>query len=85
MSGIVTVKFFASCREQTGETSITIEIEPNITTTNDLIQTLLERYPQLQSGIQEVKIAINHSYIEDRSQVLKDRDEIALLPPISGG
>jgi molybdopterin converting factor subunit 1 len=81
----VTVKFFASCREQSGETAITIDIEPNTTTASDLIQILLERYPLLEAGIREVKIAINRSYVEERSQVLRDGDEIALLPPISGG
>jgi MoaE-MoaD fusion protein len=81
----VTVKFFASCREQTGGESVSqVEIISGVTTTADLLTILLQKFPQLGNGIQEVKIAVNRSYIET-PQVLKEGDEIALLPPISGG
>lgn len=79
------MKFFASCREQTGGESVTqVEIISGETTTADVLDLLLQKYPQLGNGIQEVKIAVNRSYIET-PQVLREGDEVALLPPISGG
>jgi molybdopterin converting factor subunit 1 len=77
----VTVKFFASVREVVGARSQTIEIADGCTV-GDLWRQYAEKYPRLTKlGL---GYAVNHEYaMADR--VLHDGDEVALIPPVSGG
>jgi len=52
-------------------------------TVADLRQTLLNKYPQLK-GLRSLYIAVNSAYADDTS-ALQPGDEIALIPPVSGG
>lgn len=78
----IKVKFFASCRDLVGESAVTITADIN--TTTELVALLLERYPGLQNGLSEVSLAVNKQYIDGPSS-LKNDDEVAFLPPMSGG
>jgi len=80
---LVIVKFFASCREQVGATQISIEIA-NGSDTGALLDLLVIKYPSLKNGINEVSIAVNKQYIREKIE-LHENDEVALIPPISGG
>jgi molybdopterin converting factor subunit 1 len=77
----IKVLFFASFREIVGTNSMELELDDGGTTAN-VFATICEQYPLLQQG--SVAIAVNKSYITDTVK-LKDGDEVALLPPISGG
>mmetsp|Transcript_17829 Transcript_17829/g.29805 ORF Transcript_17829/g.29805 Transcript_17829/m.29805 type:complete len:83 (+) Transcript_17829:55-303(+) len=78
----VQVKFFASCRDLVGENAVVITAD--IGTTTELVSILLEKYPDLKDGISEVSLAVNKQYI-DGPCALHNNDEVALLPPMSGG
>lgn len=78
----INVKFFASCRDLIGESAITITAD--IQTTTELVTLILEKYPALQNGINEVSLAVNKQYIDGPCD-LKNNDEVAFLPPMSGG
>ena len=84
---VLKVLFFASCRETVGKASVEIDLkdfnEKNYDT-NWLISYLLEIFPDLRPLVSTLSIAINKSYVRGNVQ-LSDGDEIALLPPISGG
>ena len=58
-------------------------IEVGGTTVADLRQELERKYPGLQ-GLRSLFIAVNHTYAED-SLAITETDEIALIPPVSGG
>ena len=73
--------FFASLREIVGSNSVELDLFDGATTAT-IFATLCGQYPLLQQG--SVAIAVNKSYITDTIK-LKDGDEVALLPPISGG
>eukprot|EP01041_Mallomonas_annulata_P010453 gene10453-21813_t len=81
---LVNVKFFASCREQTGLNSISIEIPGDFSNTTTLKGILLSQFPVLNAGMEEVSLAVNKKYIREEV-ILRDGDEVALIPPISGG
>ena len=59
---------------------------PDGATTSSLCVWLLEKYPDL-AALQETTIfALNQEYLEPGSIVsLNELDEVALIPPISGG
>jgi molybdopterin converting factor small subunit len=54
------------------------------TTTIELLKTLCERHPMLRHGVDNVSIAVNKCYKREPT-TLNDGDEVAFLPPISGG
>jgi molybdopterin synthase sulfur carrier subunit len=58
-------------------------IETTGTTVGDLRSALGEKYPEL-SDLRSLYIAVNNDYADD-TVLLKDSDEIALIPPVSGG
>lgn len=44
----------------------------------------LEKYPLLKN-LNTLRIAINNAYVDDYQQIIGTNDEIALIPPVSGG
>jgi len=58
-------------------------IEMRGTTVADLRKELSERFPELLD-LSSLFIAVNNDYADDTC-VLKPTDEIALIPPVSGG
>jgi molybdopterin synthase sulfur carrier subunit len=56
---------------------------PEGATVADLKEELVRRYPAF-GRLKALAIAVNSEYAEDR-QALGERDEVALIPPVSGG
>ncbi|MGH9877354.1 MAG: molybdopterin converting factor subunit 1 [Nitrososphaerales archaeon] len=77
----VKVKLFASSRELVGENEIKISL-PDQTTVGNLRRKIVEMYPAL-SEIPFV-VAVNHK-VSDDSTIISNSDEVAILPPVSGG
>ena len=50
----------------------------------DLYAELEQRYPRLQQFRNSVALAVNYDY-SDSGRPLQDNDEVALIPPVSGG
>lgn len=77
----VTVRCFAAAREALGQDLFECEVAPG-TTVSALRATLLARAPAL-AAVRFV-CAVNRAYARD-DQELRAGDEVALIPPISGG
>lgn len=75
------LKAFGIVREIVGGRQVVMEI--NGQTVADVRAHLLTSYPAL-IGLRSMLIAVNNEYAED-SQVILETDEIALIPPVSGG
>ncbi|MCB9851080.1 MAG: MoaD/ThiS family protein [Phycisphaerales bacterium] len=45
---------------------------------------LVERFPKLADRLPSVRFAVNRTFVE-RTHQLCDGDEVALIPPVSGG
>jgi len=77
--------FFASSRDITKVS----EKEYNLflgTDTNQFLQIVREDFPGLQELLKSCLLALNLEYLEEKeTKVLKDGDEIAVIPPLSGG
>ena len=79
----IKVLFFASCRDAVGRRSCDWEIEEGYQVA-DLQRDLVAAYPQLAAVQQVLSIAVNSEYA-GKHTVLKAGDEVALIPPVSGG
>lgn len=75
----ITVKFFASLREQIGKSDATISAESTLSVLQAWQQTSgLETMPA------NTLCAINMEYV-DQAAMLNDGDEVAFFPPVTGG
>jgi len=77
----ITIRCFASVREALGQDQLPLEVAPG-TTVAALRQQLGERYPALQRL--PLAYAVNLQYAA-ADRVLVAGDEVAFIPPISGG
>lgn len=79
----VKVRLFAQQREQVGWTEREVEV-PEGSKVTDLIAALGREYPAIASAARHLVAAVNAEYVEP-SAVLHAGDEVALIPPVSGG
>jgi molybdopterin converting factor subunit 1 len=79
----VRLLFFAVLRDITGSHEASLEL-PAGTRAMDVWQSLRHQYTALASYIQPPMTAINQSYAP-ADAVLSDGDELAFIPPVSGG
>jgi|YNPMSStandDraft_1061717.scaffolds.fasta_scaffold01170_11 molybdopterin converting factor subunit 1 len=77
------VRLFAIFREMVGMDHIALEL-PAGSTVSDLIQELSQRWPNLRSILKRSAIAINQEYASAQRPLMPG-DEVALIPPVSGG
>src|SRR5881296_4066814 len=79
----ISVRAFASYREAIGAPSVRLDV-PEGSTPGQVWDRLLGRFPRLAGLPKPHAFAINEEYIEE-SRALRERDELILLPPVSGG
>lgn len=78
----IDVRLFASYREAVGVGRFDLEL-PTGATVRDAVASIVERHPILTTGTRIV-MARNREYV-DADAALADGDELALIPPVSGG
>jgi molybdopterin converting factor subunit 1 len=79
----VRVLFFGAAREAAAdEAELTLE---EGATARAAFGRLLEEYPALRRFRSSLLVAVNQEYARDLDVPLKDGDELALFPPVSGG
>mgnify|MGYP002778514433 FL=1 len=78
----ITIKFFALGRELVGTNALTLEI-PDNATVQDALAALSTQHPKF-SELPSFLVALNTAYTE-RTAALSDGDEVAIIPPVSGG
>ncbi len=79
----VTVRLFARLRDITGASELAREVAAGATI-GDLWRQLAGEFPELAGYERSISSAINADYAR-MDQVIGDGDEIAFLPPVSGG
>lgn len=80
---IVQLRFFASLRERLGQSEADWTL-PSGATVEHLWSSLLAAHPELAPLSRSISFAVNREYVE-RGHCLQDHDEVALIPPVSGG
>jgi molybdopterin synthase catalytic subunit len=79
----VTVKLFGSVRESIGEKELAVELSEGATT-GDLRARLAERHPVFADFGERIAVSKNFEVVS-LDATLSDGDEVAFLPPVSGG
>jgi MoaE-MoaD fusion protein len=79
----IRVRLFASYREAVGASLLEVPLDEDAAGPA-LWRTLVARYPALAALPAPVGYAVNDEYVTD-ARPLRESDEVALIPPLSGG
>ena len=79
----VRVLFFGVLRDLTGKASDSLQL-PEGGSVRDVIGLYEAQIPRLKDSLSSIALAVNQQYASPETR-LKDNDEVALLPPVSGG
>jgi molybdopterin converting factor subunit 1 len=80
---LVTVRLFARLREIAGAPDVHLELRDGATV-RDAWNTLVQRHTGMTAFTSSVSCAVNEDYSR-MTATLRDGDEVAFLPPVSGG
>lgn len=79
----LTVHLFARARELAGADAVTVTL-PAGSTVAELRCGVAAQFPALAGLLTVSALAVNHDFAED-TRVLDPADELAVIPPVSGG
>ena len=79
----VRVLYFGIVRERLGIRQETLEL-PEGASVGAMLDALAGLRPAFASGVRSVRVARNEEYV-DSDTTLFDNDEVAIIPPVSGG
>ena len=82
---MIRVIFLAQLREQLGIQSMDVVCD-QAKTLNDLKKNILLKNPSWSAAFNSpnLLVAVNHAYVKSNTE-LKDGDEVAFFPPVTGG
>lgn len=78
----IKVSLFGIAREIAGQATLSLGMEETAQV-SDLLEKLKDLYPEM-SKLRSLAVAKNQEYAQP-DDMLKENDEIALIPPVSGG
>ena len=79
----IRVMFLGPAGDFAGVASTSLEVDA-ATTVADVRRLLSERYPRLGKALGTIRVAVNEEFARE-DHILKSNDEVALIPPVSGG
>ena len=79
----VTIRLFARLREMAGASELTRDV-PEGSTAIDAWHALTAEFPAMKDYGRSISCAVNEEYAR-LTAPLRDGDEVAFLPPVSGG
>jgi molybdopterin converting factor subunit 1 len=79
----VRILLFAILRDAAGVPGLSVDL-PDAATAQFAAASLVDRFPLIQPYLHRIAYAINQQYAPALT-ALHDGDELALIPPVSGG
>lgn len=79
----VNVKLFALYRDLVGTPDINLELHTG-STVEDLCNELRKQFPNLPQKPHDIVVAVNQAYAHAEQKICTG-DEVAIIPPVSGG
>ena len=83
----MTLLYFAWLRSRIGTARETVALPAHVTTVGELIEWLKTRGPGYAEAMKDrsvVRVAVNEEYVGFDHPV-RDADEVAIFPPVTGG
>lgn len=74
---------FAAARDLCDNSEVLVELQQSATIA-DLKVELSKQFPQLEPILSRSAISVDHQYASDQLE-LSESNEIAIIPPVSGG
>ncbi|MFN8521840.1 MAG: molybdopterin converting factor subunit 1 [Chloroflexota bacterium] len=78
----IKIRLFATYREAAGASRLDLEVRSGATVA-EALASLSQRFPRL-TRLEQGMLAVNQEYVA-ATYPLHDGDELALIPPVSGG
>lgn len=79
----IRVLLFAVLAQKAGVREMTLDL-PEGASVGDALHRITEAHPAIADHRKGLSVAVNMSYV-GQGQTLADGDELALIPPVSGG
>ena len=79
----VRVLLFAILRDLAGTAEVPLKLEADATA-QCAADAVAERHPSLKPYLSRIAFAVNRQYVPPKTE-LHEGDEVALIPPVSGG
>jgi molybdopterin converting factor subunit 1 len=79
----VNILYFAGAKDATGVRTESIELPKNASV-KELLSNLSMMHPKVRDMLNIIQISVNYKVV-GKETILNDGDEVAILPPISGG
>jgi len=80
---IIKLRLFAFFRQVMGAPEIAYELAEGATV-SDLLEDIFKKHPSLEKSRGHVVVTINKVSVQFAEKI-RDGDEVAILPPVSGG
>lgn len=79
----ISVRFFAILRDRAGLPETSMDL-PDGATVGDALDRINRQFPDMADQMKRIALAVNRAYVKS-DEALRDGDELALIPPVSGG
>ena len=80
----INVLLFATLKDLAGTKKLTLSLNDDENTVNDVRQALINAYPHVSDNLKVALASVNREFAFGQDQV-NDDDEVAFFPPVSGG
>ncbi|HEV7843478.1 MAG TPA: MoaD/ThiS family protein, partial [Pyrinomonadaceae bacterium] len=77
--------FFGAARDAAGCDEAELILRSTTTRAADAFEEILEKYPDLRRFGRSLLFAVNQEYARDPDRLIREGDELAVFPPVSGG
>ena len=79
----VRIQCFAQLRDRLGQSEWSVTL-PTASTGREVLRALRERYPSAAPLLDVSRLAVNWDYVSEE-RIVQDGDNVAIIPPVSGG
>jgi len=79
----ITILYFAMVKDLVGLDKEIVTIS-NETTVENLLTNMSNIHPKIKDNLNIIQVAVNYK-IANKNTTLRNGDEVAILPPVSGG
>lgn len=84
MPVLTTIKFFAFLAEKTNKTEVKLNLQ-QCRTVGEVQELISSEFPEIAIDLSTCMLAVNMEFQQDQDVLPEKIEEIAVIPPVSGG